>query len=132
MNPTSKPSRSPLEPGQTNNPTMDPTIHPTDNPSINPTINPSSDPSINPTSNPTSDTTSNPTSDPTSDPPSDPTSDPTSDPITIDSTTTVPDEYENCGEATLVDGVVLTIGRRESDEMMQIIMSGPEDAWFAF
>ena len=79
--PTMEPTNNPIQ--VTEDPTNDPTIEPTDDPSSDPTQSPSDQPTLDPTINPTDDPTTDPSVNPTADPT---TANPTNNPTTSDPT----------------------------------------------
>eukprot|EP01084_Bolivina_argentea_P070759 128666_1 len=108
-------------------PTDLPTVSPTSQ-SNNPTASPSQPPTI---------TTINPTVPPTKSPNNIPTLSPTNNPLTgspIASPTVSPvsAEFELCATAELISGVKLEMRRKESDQTVEITISGPEEKWMAF
>ena len=41
-------------------------------------------------------------------------------------------DYRTCAKAEIIDGVELSIARDKFNEMVEITMTGPSDAWFAY
>mmetsp|Transcript_50318 Transcript_50318/g.45091 ORF Transcript_50318/g.45091 Transcript_50318/m.45091 type:complete len:443 (-) Transcript_50318:139-1467(-) len=95
------------------------------------------EPSAAPTTDPTSDPTDAPltkaptTTDQTSDPSKEPSSAPTPAPIAQPSLAPA-DGYEQCATAELISGIKLNIQRNSDEQMIRIMMAGPNTAWFGY
>eukprot|EP01084_Bolivina_argentea_P137535 242235_1 len=112
--PTNPPTKTPSQ-----TPTVT-TIIPSQSPTKTPTVT-TIIPSQSPTNN---DPTISPTNNPSITPSTPPSKTPTSIPIQS--------EYQICAEAEVVTDVILSIGRKISDQTMSITITGPADKWIAF
>jgi len=124
MFPSTAPSTSPTDfPSKTptKRPSLSPTVLPTNTPSNDPSIYPSEGPSDSPTERPTEVPTTNPSTDPTAQPTNIPT-------YGFDAF-----GYKICVfDNETIDGLTLKIKNDDENEMVGIIITGPDHGWFGY